>query len=427
MSDSHRVIIVGGGFGGLMAARALRGSPAQVTLIDKRNFHLFQPLLYQVASGGLSPGDIAAPLRWVLSKQENARVLLAEALDFNLAARKVVFEGGGSEYDTLILATGAETNYFGNPQWEKDAPGLKTVEDATEILRRIFLAFEEAERETALDARRAWLRFVVVGGGATGAELAGAIAEISRDTLRGDFRSISPEQSEILLIEGAPRILGNYHSSLSAQAERSLIRLGVRCRTGVRVVNVDGGGLDLETAGGRERIEARTVIWAAGVQPSRAARILAQRSGVETDRGGRLKVRPDLSLPDHPEVFVVGDAAYLEQDGAPLPGVAPVAMQQGVFVARVIAGRLAGRTAASFRYTDKGSMATIGRHHAVAQIWGLRLHGRIAWLAWLFIHLMYLVGFENRVIVLAKWALQYITFNRGARLITGPPGAERGS
>ena len=423
MSASHRVTIVGGGFGGLMAARALRHVPAQVTLVDRRNFHLFQTLLYQVASGGLSPGDVAAPLRWVLSKQNNARVLLAEALDFDLSARKVVFDHGCSEYDTLILATGVETNYFGNDPWERAAPGLKTIEDATDIRRRIFMAFEEAEREVKPEARRAWLRFIVVGGGATGVELAGAIAEISRDTLRGDFRSILPEQSEILLLEGAPRILGNFHPSLSAQAERSLIRLGVRCRTGVRVVGVDEGGLELETSEGRARIEARTVIWAAGVRPSRAARLLAQKTGAETDRAGRLKVSSDLSLPGHPEVFVIGDAAHLEQDGASLPAVAPVAMQQGVFVARVIAARLSGRTPPTFRYRDKGSMATIGRNHAVAEIWGLRLHGRIAWLAWLFIHLMYLVGFENRLIVLVKWGLQYFTFNRGARLITGGPGS----
>ena len=421
MSTNHRVIIVGGGFGGLMAARALRRAPAQVTLVDKRNFHLFQPLLYQVASGGLSPGDVAAPLRWVLSKQRNVRVVLAEALDFDLPARKVMLDTGCLEYDTLILATGAETNYYGNDQWERDAPGLKTIGDATEIRRRVFLAFEAAECETDEAAQRSWLRFIVVGGGATGVELAGAIAEISRDTMRHDFRSIRPEHSEILLLEGAPRILGNFHPSLSEQAERSLIRLGVRCRMGVRIVKVDDCGVELETPSGRERIDARTILWAAGVRPSRAARVLAQRSGAETDRGGRLKVRSDLSLRSHPEVFVIGDAAYLEQDGAPLPAVAPVAMQQGVFVARAIEARLRGRPAPSFRYRDKGSMATIGRNHAIAELWGLRLHGRLAWLAWLFIHLMYLVGFENRLIVFVKWALQYFTFNRGARLITGKP------
>lgn len=419
MPDPHRIVIVGGGFGGLNAARALRKARAEVTLIDKRNFHLFQPLLYQVASGALSPGDIAAPLRAVLSRQKNTRVLLAEAVDFDLAGRKVILRDGELPYDTLVVAAGAENQYFGNGAWERYAPGLKTVEDATEIRRRIFKAYERAEREADPEARRAWLRFVVVGGGPTGVELAGAIAEIARDTLRGDFRSIRTEMSEIIVVEGADRLLTPFHPSLSSDAERSLVRLGVRARTGLRVVGVDENGLDVQTPNGRQRIEARTVLWAAGVRAAALAGKLAEAAGLDLERGGRIRVQPDLTLAGHPEVFVIGDMAWCEQDGKPLPGVAPVAIQQGRYVGQAIRRRLEGKPVAPFRYVDKGNMAVIGRAHGIAEIGRLRLHGWIGWLFWLFVHLMYLVGFQNRVLVFIKWAFLYLTFNRGARLITG--------
>lgn len=419
MPDEHRVVIIGGGFGGLNAARALRPARAEVTLIDKRNFHLFQPLLYQVASGALSPGDIAAPLRAVLSRQKNTRVLLAEAVDFDIAGRRVILRDGEVRYDTLVVAAGAENQYFGNDGWQPYAPGLKTVEDATEIRRRIFKAYERAEREPDPVARRAWLRFVVVGGGPTGVELAGAIAEIARDTLRGDFRSIRTEMSEIMVVEGGGRILTAFHPSLSSEAERSLVRLGVRARTGLRVVDIDENGLEVETPNGRQRIEARTVLWAAGVRAAGLAEKLAKAAGLDLERGGRMRVQADLTLAGHPEVFVIGDMAWCEQDGKPLPGVAPVAIQQGRYVGRAIQRRLEGKTVTPFRYSDKGNMAVIGRAHGLAEIGWLRLHGWIGWLFWLFVHLMYLVGFQNRVLVFIKWAFLYLTFNRGARLITG--------
>jgi NADH:ubiquinone reductase (H+-translocating) len=420
MSSPHRVVIVGGGFGGLNAARALRRSPVEITLIDKRNFHLFQPLLYQVASGALSPGDISAPLRSVLARQPNTRVLMGHVTGFDPAGRKVLLGGGDQvPYDTLVVAAGAENQYFGNDHWTGHAPGLKTVEDATEIRRRIFTAFERAERETDPDARRAWLRFVVVGGGPTGVELAGALAEISRDTLRHDFRSIRTAMSEILLVEGSDRVLTPFHSTLSGHAERSLIRLGVRARTGVRVVGIDREGLDVETHSGRERIVARTVLWAAGVRGAGLGSALAEAAGLKTERGNRVRVGPDLTLPGHPEIFVIGDMAWCEQNGQPLPGVAPVAMQQGHYIARAIDGRVRGRPVGPFRYIDKGNMAVIGRAHGIAEIGRLRFHGWVGWLFWLFVHLMYLVGFQNRLLVFIKWGFMYLTFNRGARLITG--------
>ncbi len=418
----HHAVIIGGGFGGMNAARVLGSVPARVTLIDRRNFHLFQPLLYQVASGGLSPGDITAPLRHVLRREKNVSVLLAEVTSIDTVRRTVELDDGSElGYDTLIIAAGARNFYFGNDHWQRAAPGLKSIEDATEVRARILGAFENAERARDAAMRKEWLRFVVVGAGPTGVELAGAIAEISRDTMRGDFRNIKPEESEILLLEGSPRLLPAFPPDLSEKAERSLIRLGVRSRTGVRVTNIDSAGVDLTGPNGPERIVTRTVLWAAGVTMSPLGAMIAKQTGAETDRAGRVRVQSDLSIANHPEILVVGDLALFEQDGKPLPGLCPVAMQQGWHVRPVIEARLASKPAPAFRYHDKGTMATIGRNMAVADLGFVRFGGLLAWLAWLFIHLLYIVGFENRVLIALKWGFQYLTFNRGARLITGEP------
>lgn len=415
-----RIVIIGGGFAGLACTRGLAKAPLQVTLIDRRNFHLFQPLLYQVASGSLSPGDISAPLRSVLRHQKNTQVLLGEVVDFDVAGRRVILADGEVPYDTLVLAAGAETHYFGQNHWETYAPSLKTIEDATEIRRRIFEAFEHAEREPDPRLRRAWLRFVVVGAGPTGVELAGAISEIARDTLKDDFRAIRPEEAEILLLEGHPRVLPPFPADLSGAAERALIALGVRSRTGVRVTNIDAAGVEITTPAGTERIESHTVIWAAGVQANPLGRKLAAQTGAQTGRMGRVIVNPNLTIPDHPEIFVLGDLAECKgPDGNPLPGVCPVAMQQGRYAAKVIAARLEGRAMGDFEYWDKGNMATIGRNMAVADLGRIHMDGFLAWLAWLFIHLLYIVGFRNRLLVALQWGFQYLTFNRGARLITG--------
>jgi len=417
----HRVVIAGGGFGGLYAARSLKNADVDLTLIDRRNFHLFQPLLYQVATGALSPGEIASPLRYVLNRQKNTRVLLGEISDIDVAGREVVFKDGVRvTYDTLIVATGSTHHYFGHPEWAALAPGLKTIEDATEIRARILLAFERAEKETDAEARRALLRFVVVGGGPTGVELAGALGEISRDTLRKDFRAINPSDAQIFLIEGADRVLPPYPPDLSKKAERSLIGLGVQTRDGTTVTEIDPKGVTMKDRSGKEsRIEARTVLWAAGVQASPLGKILRDRTGAGLDRVGRVKVGPDLSVQGHPEIFVIGDLAGFEQDGKQIPGVAPAAMQAGHYVARVIADRIKGQKTEPFRYWDKGSLATIGRNHAVADIGPFHFSGYLAWVAWLFIHLLYIVEFENRVLILFQWAYDYFTHNRGARLITG--------
>ena len=416
----QRVVVVGGGFGGLYAAKALGRLPVDVTLIDRRNFHLFQPLLYQVATGGLSPGEIASPLRFVLRRHKNTEVLLAEVTDIDPANRRVVLRDGEVSYDTLILAAGARHYYFGHDEWEPLAPGLKTVEDATEIRRRILLAFERAEREPDLDQRRAWLTFVVVGGGPTGVELAGALGEIARDTLRQDFRHINPSEASILLLDGAERVLPTYPPDLSAEAETSLIKLGVRPLNGTIVVAIEEHGVTVKRRGGTEYIPARTVLWAAGVQASPLGRVLAERAGAILDRGGRVFVEADLTLAGHPEIFIVGDLAnFSHQDVKPLPGVAPVAMQQGRYVAEVIGGRLEGRAPQPFHYRDKGNLATIGRAAAVADFGRIHLGGFPAWLIWLFVHLMYLAEFDNRLLVFIQWAYNYFTRNRGARLITG--------
>jgi NADH:quinone reductase (non-electrogenic) len=418
---SH-VVIIGGGFGGLYAARTLKGAPVQVTLIDRRNFHLFQPLLYQVATGWLSPADIASPLRVVLKRQRNAQVLLAEATDIDVANRLVILKDGEVSYDTLIVDTGARYNYFGHPQWETLAPSLKTIEDATEIRRRILSAFEAAERETDPEHVRSWLTFVIVGGGPTGVELAGTLGELAQDTLRHDFRHINPTESRILLVEGADRILPTYAAELSAKATAALARLGVSVHTGAIVTDVQPDAVIIRRNDQSEHIPTRTVLWAAGVQASPLGRILATATGVELDRAGRVMVAPDLSIPNHPDIFVIGDLAhYRNQQGQPLPGVAPVAMQQGRYVAELIQQRLRGQTPLPFHYHDRGSMAIVGRAVAVADVRGRRFSGLLAWLAWLFIHLMNLVEFENRLLVVIQWAWNYFTRNRSARLITGEP------
>ena len=412
------MVIVGGGFAGLYAARRLGRAPVALTLIDRRNFHLFQPLLYQVATGGLSPGEIASPLRVVLRGHRNTEVLLGEAIDFDVPGRRVMLTDGERPYDELVIATGATHHYFGHDEWAPLAPGLKTVEDATEIRSHILMAFEEAEREPDPAQRHAWLTFVIVGGGPTGVELAGALGEIANDTLRRDFHHINPAESRILLLEGEDRVLPSFAPDLSRQAERHLIALGVRPRLRARLTGVDQGGVTVQSAGGTERIAARTVLWAAGVRGSELGRKLAERAGTPLDRAGRVLVEPDLSVPGHPEIHVIGDLASRMQDGKPLPGVAPVAMQQGRYVADLLIRKLRGQAVRPFRYFDKGSLATIGRNRAVAQFGKLHVSGFPAWFLWVFVHLMYLVEFENRLLVFVEWAYNYITRNRGARLIT---------
>jgi NADH dehydrogenase len=387
---------------------------------------LFQPLLYQVATGSLSPGEISSPLRAVFRSQENTRVLLGDAVDLDVERRRVILTDGEVEYDTLILAAGSSDFYFGHDEWQSSAPGLKTIEDATAIRHKILFAFEAAEREQDPKKRREWLTFVLVGAGATGVELAGALGEIAHDTLRHDFRSINPEEAVILLLEGGPRVLPAFPVDLSAKAEASLVRLGVTPRTNVFVTSVEQGGVVVKSSAGTERIAARTVIWSAGVRASAFGKVLERRAGAALDRGGRVIVNQDCSVPNHPEIFVIGDLAHFEQDRSPLPGVAQVAMQGGGYVARLIVKRLRGETLPPFRYFDKGSLAVIGRAAAVADIRGLHISGLLAWFAWLFIHLMYLVEFSNRVLVFVHWGFLYLTYNRGARLITGSiddPGA----
>jgi NADH dehydrogenase len=407
------VVIIGGGFGGLYAARALARAPVRVTVIDRRNHHVFQPLLYQVATAALNPSDIAYPIRSVLRRQPNARVLLAEASRVDVAARRVEVDGGTIDYDYLIVATGATHSYFGRTDWEGLAPGLKTIEDALDVRRRVFLAYEAAERETDPVLRTEWLTFVVVGGGPTGVELAGALSEIALHTLKRDFRAIDPTMARVVLIEGQRRVLPPYPEELSEKARKQLVRLGVEVRTGALVTAIDQHGVDI---GGGERIPARTVLWAAGV----AASPLARSLGAPLDRAGRVLIAPDLTIPDHPEVFVVGDlAAAVQENGEPVPGVAPAAIQEGRHAGRQIARSLAGQPREPFRYNDKGSLATIGRAAAVADLGKVKLSGFLAWLAWWAIHIFFLIGFRNRVLVMFSWAWSYFTFQRGARLITG--------
>jgi len=419
MEPRHRVVILGGGFGGLYAAKALKHAPVQVTLLDRRNFHLFQPLLYQVATGSLSPGEIASPLRAVFRRQKNTEVLLGEAVDLDASGHRVLLADGAIDYDFLIVATGSADSYFGHDEWREYAPGLKSIEEATAIRHKILYAFEAAEREQDPEKRREWLTFVLAGGGPTGVELAGALGEIAHDTLRRDFRSIDPRDAVIYLVEGGPRVLPTYPPDLSAKAESSLDRLGVTVRTNTFVTGVDAEGVTVKTPAGNERIPARTVIWSAGVRASSFGRVLARRAGAELDKGGRVIVNPDLSVPGHPEIFVIGDLAHRDQDGKMLPGVSPVAIQGGGYVAKTIQKRLRGESAPDFRYRDMGNLAVIGRASAVADIGGLHLSGLVAWFIWLFVHLMNLVQFANRVLVFIQWGFLYLTYSRGARLITG--------
>jgi NADH dehydrogenase len=413
------VVIIGGGFGGLQAAKSLRTAPVEVTLIDKRNFHLFQPLLYQVATGGLGPAEIASPIRALLKRQRNIRVLNAEVVDIDPQQRRVyLLDGDPVLYDYLIVAAGSTYHYFGHEEWCQYAPGLKTIEDAQEIRRRVLLALEHAEREADPQRQQEWLTFVIVGGGPTGVELAGALAELVRVTVRGEFRRFDPASARLLLIEAGPRLLPTYPPNLSENARLSLQRLGVEVQTGALVTHVDETGVQYTYQGETVQVRARTVLWAAGVRSVPLAERLADRANLPTDKGGRLIVNPDLSVPGYPNLFVIGDLAhYAHQTGTPLPGLAPVAMQQGDYVARVIRDRLRGRQTPPFRYRDKGDMAVIGRKAAVAKIGKLHLTGFIAWLAWLFVHLLYLVGFENKLLVLIQWAWNYFTRNRRARLI----------
>lgn len=420
MRERHRVVIIGGGFGGLYAAQSLRRAPVNITLVDRRNFHLFQPLLYQVATGGLSPANIASPLRHILRHQKNASVIQDEALGFDAAEHTVRLGSGAIGYDSLIVAAGAQHNYFGNDDWESHAPGLKTIEEATDIRRRLLSAFEEAEREPDADQVHALLTFVIIGAGPTGVELAGAVAELARNTLRRDFRNINPADARILLLDAAERVLPSYPPQLSAKARRALERLGVTVRTGVKVTNIRSEHVEIRDGDRDERIPAHTTLWAAGVAAVSLGRALASATGAELDQAGRVIVEPDLTVPGHPQIFVIGDLAHFAHlDGRPLPGIAPVAIQQGRYVSRLIRARLAGRSMPPFRYRDRGNMATIGRAAAVADLGWARFAGWGAWLAWLFIHLMFLVEFQNRLLVLIQWAWHYISWNRSARLITG--------
>ena len=424
----HRVLILGGGFGGLLAAKALRRAPVHVTLIDKRNFHLFQPLLYQVATGSLASGQVAAPLRGILRQQKNTRVLLGEAVDIDPESRAVLLgDGDRIEYDSLIVATGSESSYSGNNEWRQWAPSLKSMEEATGIRHKILYAFEAAERAQNPEERCAWLTFTIVGGGATGVELAGALAEIATRTLRDEFRSIRPEEARILILNGSSRVLSAYPEKLSTHAERALIRLGVRVRNGLRVTRIDGDGVTFRMPdGAQSRMKTRTVLWAGGVMPSDFTVTLATRIGVELDRTGRIKVNPDLTVRGYENIYLAGDVALVcGPAGAPLPGVCQVAMQQGVYAARAIIARLKGHPAKPFRYFNKGEMAVIGRGAAVANIFGIHLSGFLAWFIWLFIHLMYLVNFQNRLLVFIQWGFQYLTFSRAQRLITGAESGRR--
>ncbi|MEL6495158.1 MAG: NAD(P)/FAD-dependent oxidoreductase [Cyanobacteria bacterium J06623_7] len=414
------VVIVGGGFGGLYAAKSLKNAPVKVTLIDKRNFHLFQPLLYQVATGTLSPADIASPLRVVLSKHKNTQVLLDKVVDIDPEAKKVHLEDRDAlDYDALIVATGVSHHYFGNDQWQDDAPGLKTVEDALEMRRRIFMAFEAAEKETDPVKRQALLTFVVVGGGPTGVELAGAIAEIAHQSVKEDFRDIDTTQAKVLLFEGMDRILPPYAEECSVKARQSLEQLGVDVQTKTLVTNIGDNCVTYRQNDAEHSVNAHTILWAAGVRASFMGKVLAERTGAELDRAGRVVVEPDLSIKDYPDVFVIGDLANFPHQGErPLPGVAPVAMKEGEYVADLLAKRFIGVKVKSFSYKDLGSMAVIGQNKAVADLGFARFSGFVAWIVWIFAHIYYLIEFDNKLVVMIQWAWNYVTQGRGARLIT---------
>jgi len=420
MATRQRVVILGGGFGGLSAAQKLKHAPVDVTLIDRCNFHLFQPLLYQVATGSLSPANISGPLRQVLKHNKNTTVVLGEAVDIDPQKHQVILSDGAIGYDTLIVATGSSHQYFGHDEWEKFAPGLKTIEDATDMRSRILLAFEAAERETDPEKLKEWMTFVIVGAGPTGAELAGALGEIANDTLKHDFRRINPTEAQIILVEGTDRVLPTYPPKLSEAARKMLERLKVTVRTGAMVTDVKAHSVTIKSGDHSEIIPTRTILWAAGVLASPLGLALAKRLGVKTDRAGRVIVDPDMTIPGHPEIFVIGDlSSFTHKTGKPLPGVAQPAIQQGRYVAKVIERRLRGEKMPPFRYFDKGNLATIGRGAAVADLNFMTLAGLPAWLVWIFIHLMYIVEFQNRLLVFLQWMWLYVTFDRSARLITG--------
>ncbi len=430
---AHRVVVVGGGFGGLQATMRLAKAPAEITLVDRRNFHLFQPLTYQVATGALSPGDIAYPLRTIFKRRQNVHVVMAEVADFDLDARRLLLRSVEDvpapeylRYDTLLVAGGSRYSYFGHDDWAEQAAEVKSLESALVVRSRLLEAFEAAELEPDAARRTEWLTFVVVGAGPTGVEMAGQIAELARDTLHGDYREIDPRNARIMLVEAADHVLTSFPPSLSAKATRSLERLGVTPLLGHVVTGVDAGGVTVESpGGGTERIRARTVIWAAGVTASELATRLGELTGAELDRAGRITVERDLTLPGHPEVFALGDMVRVrDAEGAPLtlPGVAPAAMQQGRYAAAVVRARLTGNAAPPpFGYKDKGNLATIGRASAVAEVRGLRLSGFLAWMTWLLVHLWYLVGFQNRLVVIIRWSFSFVTHGRSARLITHKP------
>lgn len=415
----HKVVIIGGGFGGLYAAQELNHAAVEVTLIDKRNFHLFQPLLYQVATGGLSPGDISSPLRAVLSHQRNTKVLMDEVTDIDPVTQTVTLRHDTLSYDSLIVATGVSHHYFGNEHWSEQAPGLKTIEDALEMRRRIFLAFEAAEREPDPVKRQAWLTFVVVGGGPTGVELAGALAELAYGTLKADFRSIDTSEARILIVEGMDRLLPPYPPDLSIQAEEALAELGVTICTSTFVTSIDKGVVTFKQGDRTEDLAARTVLWAAGVKASAMGQVLAERAGATLDRVGRVMVDADFAVPGQPNIYVIGDLAHYIYEGKPVPGTGAVAMQQGSYVARALRAKLKNKVPKPFKYFDAGSLAVIGRNAAVARLGNFHFAGFPAWLIWVFIHIYYLVEFDNKLVVMIQWAWNYFTRKQGSRLITG--------
>lgn len=422
MTERRKVVIIGGGFGGLSAAQHLNSDLVDVTLIDRRNYHLFQPLLYQVATGSLSAGEVASPLRSVLSRQKNTRVWLGTVVDIDPDSKHIMLADGATvPYDSLVIAAGSQTFYFGHNEWQEWAPGLKSIEEATTIRHKILYAFEVAERLSDPVQRRAWLTFVLVGAGPTGVELSGAIAEIARQTLKNDFRSIDPGEAQVILLDGAPRVLMSFPEDLAEKANRSLAKLGVQVKCGAMVKHVDDEGLTIESDKRTDFIAAKTVVWAGGITASPLGKLLAGHTKAETDKGGRVKVKPDLTVPNYPDIYVIGDlASAMDEKGKPLPGLAQVAMQGGAYAAKSILRKVKGQPELPpFRYFDKGSLAVIGRAAAVADVFGVHLSGLIAWLVWAFIHITYLVTFQSRVLVFIQWAIQDLTFSRGARLITG--------
>ena len=421
MGETHHIVIVGGGFGGLQAARKLKHAPVRVTLIDRRNFHLFQPLLYQVATASLSANNISCILRRVLRRHENTQILLAEARGIDADRRRLLLDDGELHYDTLIVAAGVDHSYFGHDEWRDLAPGLKSVEDATEIRRRILLAFEAAERTNDPLEREQWLTFVIVGAGPTGVELAGAISEIANHSLKHDFRSIDPTHAKIILVEGGDRVLASFPLTLSTKAAITLEKRGITVKTHSKVVGITADDVTYRSGESEVQVPTKTVLWAAGVQASPLGQLLAETTGAQLDRAGRVMVQPDLTITNHPEILVLGDLAHLTQNGELLPGVAQVALQQGTYAARLIRDRLGGKTSAPFHYVDFGKMATIGRAAAVVSVGRLHLSGFLAWLAWAFVHLTQLVRFQNRVLIFAQWLWLYLSWNRSARLITGKP------